>query len=97
MASALPEYNDKIIDAYLLGPAAFMSNAYNILFRIADYADDLELLFHLFGQWEFLPHSDLVTWLGHYACNVEDHPIYGILCENIFFLIAGVNPEQLNA
>ena len=97
MASEVPEYNDKIIDAYLLGPAAYMSHANNIIFKIAEFADDLNILLHLLGQWEFLPHSDFMTWLGHFICNVQDHPIYGGACENFVFLLFGINPEQLNA
>jgi hypothetical protein len=40
--------------------------------------------------------ADVVSWLGHVVCNEEDHPIYTQVCENIGFLLLGINPEQLN-
>ena len=27
-----------------------------------------QILYHLFGLYEFLPHLDVETWLGHLIC-----------------------------
>ncbi len=97
LLSERPEYNDKITEGYLLAPAAFMTTAPNPIFILASYADDLQDLYHFLGFWEFIPHSWLITWLGHYVCNEDDHPIWGSLCLNVAFLLMGINPEQLNA
>ena len=50
LLSELPEYNDKIRAGFLMGPAAYMGNAYNPIFQLADYAEDLQELFHLLGE-----------------------------------------------
>ena len=94
--SELPEYNAKIKDAYLMGPAAFMTNADNPIFTIADWADDIGILYHLFGFYEFLPHYDFITWLGHTFCDITGNEALGALCENIVFIVTGINEAQLN-
>lgn len=96
LLSERPEYNNKIKDAYLMGPAVFMTHANNPIFWLAEWADDIMDLYHLFGLYEFLPHSDLMTWLGHVVCNVEEHPIMADLCANAAFLLMGINLNQLN-
>lgn len=92
----LPEYNDKIIDAYLMGPAVFMTAANNPIFTIASWAHDIEVLYHLFGFYEFLPHYEIITWIGHYFCDVAGNQALAALCENIVFIVSGINEAQLN-
>jgi hypothetical protein len=94
--SERPEYNDKIIEGYLLAPAAFMTNAKHPIFIISSWADDIEDILHLLGLYEFIPHTDLISWLGHEICNEEIHPVDALICENIAFLLLGINPDQLN-
>lgn len=96
MTSEKPEYNEKIRGAFLLAPAVFMNNAFNPIFLIAEWAGSLENLFHLLGVYEFLPHSDVITWLGDIVCNEDDHPIYAEVCVNVAFLLFGIQIEQLN-
>ena len=79
-----------------MGPAVFMTNAWNPIFQIAEWANSIEIIFHLFGFHEFLPHMDVVSALAHYFCNIIDHPVYGELCENIIFALSGINEAQLN-
>ena len=74
-----------------------MTNSYNPIFWLASLGNDIQFLFHLFGQWEFLPSNNLISWLGHYFCDVEDHPVLGELCGNIAFIIAGIDESQMNA
>jgi len=95
MLSALPDYNDKIKLGTLLAPPAYMSHAPNIIFQIASWAGDIQILYHLFGFAEFLPHTDIETWLGHLVCS-DDHPLLQTVCMNIGFAILGFNPGQLN-
>ena len=90
------EYNEKIKDAYLMGPAAFMTNADNPIFTIAEWADDIGILYHLFGFYEFLPHYDFITWIGHIFCDVAGNEALASLCENIVFIFTGINEAQLN-
>ena len=96
LLSERPEYNDKIHCAYLLAPPVYMTHATNFLFQVAQAAGSIEIFFHLFGQYEFLPHSNVISWLGHFYCDTFQHPVLGSLCENIAFIIAGVDKTQLN-
>jgi len=95
MLSAKPEYNEKVKLGFLLAPPAYMSHAPSIIFQIASWANDVEILYHLFGLYEFLPHLDVETWLGHLICS-DDHPLLQTVCMNIGFLLMGFNPGQLN-
>jgi len=95
MLSSLPEYNDKIKLGFLLAPPAYMSHAPSMIFQIASLAEDIEILYHLFGLYEFLPHLDIITWFGHLVCS-DDHPLLQSVCMNIGFTILGFNPGQLN-
>jgi len=96
MGSEKPEYNDKIRAAFLLAPAALMKNAVNPIFLIAEWAGSVENLLHLLGVYEFLPHTEIINWLGDIICNEEEHPIYAEACVNIAFLILGIQTDQLN-
>ena len=95
MLSSLPEYNDKIRLGSLLAPPAYMSHAPNFIFQIATIADDISILYHLFGFAEFLPHYDFITWFGHLVCS-DDHPMLQTVCMNFGFAFLGFNPGQLN-
>jgi len=91
-----PEYNEKIISSFLLAPAAYMDNAYDPILAISAWADDIEIIYNLFGFYEFLPHMEILTWLGHHFCS-DAHPIYQELCTNAAFLFFGFNPDLLNS
>ena len=95
MLSSLTEYNEKIRLGTLLAPAAYMFHAPNIIFQIASFAEDVSILYHLFGFAEFLPHYDIITWIGHLVCS-DDHPLLQTACMNIGFSLLGFNPGQLN-
>ena len=79
-----------------MGPAAFMTGADNFMLTIANWAGDLQILYHIFGFYEFLPHYDTITWIGHYFCDVAGNEILASLCENFVFLFSGINEAQLN-
>ena len=73
-----------------------MGHASNPIFILADLGGGIEFLFHLFGMYEFLPENSIIEWIGHFFCDVSEHPILGQLCDNIAFIIAGVDEAQLN-
>ncbi len=60
LLSERPEYNQKIKAGFLLAPAAFMTHAYNPIFLLSEWVEELEDLFHLFGIYEFLPQPGLI-------------------------------------
>lgn len=93
MLSMRPEYNEKIKIGALLAPPAYMSHATNFIFTIAQWGDTVDILYHLFGLYEFLPHSDLMSWLAELFCGGD---ILGSICANFGFLFLGFNPGQLN-
>ena len=74
-----------------------MGHASNPIFILADLGGGIEFLFHLFGMYEFLPENSIIEWIGHFFCDVSEHPILGQLCDNIAFIIAGVDEAQLNS
>ena len=56
---------------------------------------DLELYWHLlFGKNEFLPSSNIIKWLGEFAC--ANPLIDRLACENIFFVLFGPEKKNLN-
>lgn len=96
LLSDRPEYNDKIHDAYLLAPPIYMTHTYNPRFWFANFGKDIQWLFHIFGAYEFLPSSSIISWMGHALCDVFEHPFIGELCGNVAFIFAGIDESQLN-
>ena len=79
-----------------MGPTAFMTTADNIMFKIAKWAGGIQILYHLFGFYEFLPNNNKISWIGRFLCDVADNEIFASLCENFFFLFSAINEAQLN-
>ena len=50
LLSEKPEYNDKVKAGFMMGPATFMGNAFSPIFALADYAEDIQELFHMLGK-----------------------------------------------
>ena len=92
----MPDYNSKVKAGFLMAPAVFMTHASDPLFQLSQFADEIDDLYHLFGRYEFLPHPDVVSELGHLFCNEEEHPVYAEICANIAFILLGLNPDHLN-
>jgi hypothetical protein len=53
-----------------------------------------QFLLDLIGEYEFLPHSELLTIIGEVFCN--EQAITVEVCSNVLFLIAGYDSSQLN-
>ncbi|XP_015520640.2 lipase 3-like [Neodiprion lecontei] len=95
MASAKPEYNDKINVMFSLAPVAYMGNLKSPLLRLTStLVNTLEAIFDLFGEYEFLPKSDLIALVGSKFCH--DDALTQFLCSNVLFLMCGFNKAQLN-
>ena len=74
-----------------------MKHAYNPIMSLAAFGNSIEYLFHLFGQWEFLPSTYLSNWLGGMFCNIDQRmPVYKDLCGNMAFIFFGIHEAQLN-
>jgi len=96
LMSEKPEYNDKIIEAYLLAPAVFMTHAPHPIFILTSFAEDIEAIFQWLGMYEFAPNSQIVSWIGHQICNEESNPDLADVCANLAFAFMGLNPDQFN-
>lgn len=53
-----------------------------------------QLVAKLFGDREFLPHRGFINIFRKIVC--EREPVGEAICENVVFLIAGFDKEQLN-
>ncbi|XP_046599064.1 uncharacterized protein LOC107221024 [Neodiprion lecontei] len=95
MAAERPEYNDKIKVMFSLAPVAYMSNLFSPMLRIAaTFTNTLETFFNIFGMYEFMPSSDLLSAAGSTFCN--DDALTQFLCTNVLFVMCGFNRAQLN-
>lgn len=76
-----------------LAPVAHLQYTKSPLKYLFTIPTDPEKLWHqLFGKKDFLPESNIIKWLGEYACgNVIIDPL---VCDNILLIICG--PEKKN-
>jgi len=95
MLTMRPEYNEKVRLGILLAPPAFMEHGSNPIFAISQWAGGIDILYHLFGRYEFLPHMEIISILGHLYCS-DEHPLNQYFCYNIAFILLGFTPGQLN-
>ena len=94
--SEKPEYNDKIVEAYLLAPAVFMNHATHPIFLLSEWVNNIEDVLQWLGMYEFVPQSSFVSWIGHLMCNDQASENLGDICENLAFAFFGINPDQMN-
>ncbi|XP_059057612.1 lipase 3-like [Achroia grisella] len=94
MASAMPEYNEKIIKMYAIAPMVYMSNARSPMVRmIAPSSDLFEQLKPHLKDGEFKPSKELLKTMGGDMCEQE----IGCkkICSNLNFVMSGVNLDNL--
>ncbi|XP_050493053.1 lipase 3-like [Bombus huntii] len=92
MASERPEYQEKIIASFALGPAVFMSRTKSPLFHVlAPFSNDINFITDLIGMYEFKPSDKLIQMLGTIVCDKE--ALLQPICKNIVFLCAGFSKE----
>jgi hypothetical protein len=46
------------------------------------------------GKGEFLPHNEIIQWLGKYGCELVTTEKK--ICENLIFVISGFDEDQFN-
>ncbi|CAH8498850.1 unnamed protein product [Dicrocoelium dendriticum] len=76
-----------------LAPVAYLGNVESPIRIIAPLAQKMEYVLRLFNHGEFLPSSDLLTFLGKLLCTEGHAPI---VCKNIIYLIAGYDAGNTN-
>ncbi|KAK7863075.1 hypothetical protein R5R35_010999 [Gryllus longicercus] len=96
MTTQRPEYNDKIRAMFALAPIAYMGYMTSPFFQLLSLANKpLEFLLNIMGVNEFLPNNELMTLGGKLLC--QDKALTQFMCENVLFLIAGYDSEELNS
>jgi pimeloyl-ACP methyl ester carboxylesterase len=78
-----------------LAPIAQVGHQKTPLKYLDTDSKELERYWHqLFGRNEFLPASNILTWLGKYACG--EFFIDRLMCENMLFIVGGPDTKNLN-
>ncbi|XP_050081569.1 lipase 3-like [Anopheles aquasalis] len=94
MASARPEYNDKIARMYALSPAVCLKRLRSPVTRwLIEHANRLKELFDMFGVQQFLPHSALTYQLSSIICPMSDE---NNICMQIVSQMVGPNPKMVD-
>lgn len=79
-----------------LAPIARIGHQKTPLRYLDTDSKELERYWHqLFGRNEFLPSSNIIKWLGKYACG--EFVIDRLICENLLFIVGGPDTKNLNA
>lgn len=96
LAAARPEYNEKIAMMFALSPMVYMGGIRSPLVRmIAPSSAFYNNLNNNLGNGEFKPSKELVRTMGGDMC--ENEIGCKNMCSNVFFVMAGVNVENLEA
>jgi lysosomal acid lipase/cholesteryl ester hydrolase len=94
MLSTRPEYNEKLVQAHLLAPVAFIKYFPNkIIKAIAQPAYELVVT----NKIDYLDISSVLTFgstLGKILCNQNISPGTTLLCKGFIYAIVGVNTYQ---
>uniref|UniRef100_H2XR44 Lipase n=1 Tax=Ciona intestinalis TaxID=7719 RepID=H2XR44_CIOIN len=82
---------DKVKSFIALAPAALVPNMQSPLHYLMYLANDIDLVYNLFGQGDFLPHDGLLETVSKLLCPYEQK-----ICQNLFFLIGGTDFTNTN-
>ncbi|XP_058056011.1 lipase 3-like [Anopheles bellator] len=94
MASARPEYNDRIARMYALSPAVCLKRLRSPISRwLIDHMYRLKELFDNFGVQQFLPHSALQYQISRFLCPMTDE---NNICMQIVNQMVGPNPKMVD-
>jgi lysosomal acid lipase/cholesteryl ester hydrolase len=93
LLSESPEYNEKISAFFAMAPVAHASHMKGPVRILAPLIKEEEAIIEILGQDELLPNNKLMEILGDTLCRVAPK----LACENIIFLIAGYDADQMNA
>ncbi|KAK1117491.1 hypothetical protein K0M31_016524 [Melipona bicolor] len=92
MASERPEYQEKIIAAFTLAPAVFISRTKSTLVQVLlDLANNNYFITCSIGIYEFKPSDTPIQMITKEICR-DESPLQ-ILCENYIFLMGGIDVE----
>ncbi|XP_023224001.1 lysosomal acid lipase/cholesteryl ester hydrolase-like [Centruroides sculpturatus] len=92
LLSDRPDY-DKIKAVLSLGPVATVGHITSPLRLLAPLTSPIDLLSKKLGYREFLSNSFVMKLFAQVGCGFEK---FNILCSNVYFLMNGYNPSQLN-
>jgi len=92
LLSESKEYNNKIEGFYALAPVVYMSHVTSPLALLAPFSGIIDDVASLLGVGEFAPSSALFEFLGDTLCGSVAEA-----CEDFLFVIAGYDPDQMNA
>lgn len=93
LLSEKPEYNKKIQLFSALGPVTNVTYMKSPVRLLAPFARDAQMLFDLFGEYDFLPSNWFTRFLADTLCKYH---VSRILCEDVIFLIDGTDTHELN-
>lgn len=93
LMSMRPEYNQKIIEANLLAPAAYMKNVRNPFFKtLSHFYRPLKLAFNALGIYKISLNNDLLLRIAEFACRKvkESTPL------NCQLILSVIYSDQIN-
>lgn len=93
LLSDKPEYNKKIQLFSALGPVTNVTYIKSPVRLLAPIATDAQILFDMFGEYDFLPSNWFVRFLADTMCKYH---VSRMLCEDVIFLIDGPDTHELN-
>ncbi|KAK3596369.1 hypothetical protein CHS0354_036921 [Potamilus streckersoni] len=76
-----------------LAPVAFLKYIKSPIRYLLPFASDAEEFLALFGEYDFLPNTNINRWLAQFICGLK---IPDFLCENVFFIFGGFDFKQMN-
>uniref|UniRef100_A0A4P6D911 Lipase n=2 Tax=Rhodnius TaxID=13248 RepID=A0A4P6D911_RHOPR len=94
MASTRPEYNDKVVVSSQLAPVAFLDHTRGAVRVLVSFSKVLSWLTEHLGIYEVLSNNFFLDLLDSSLC--KQTAITQPICDNILFLIAGYDSQQLN-
>nr|ATU82879.1 secreted Esterase/lipase protein [Pristhesancus plagipennis] len=94
MAAAKPEYNDKIKVSSHLAPIAFLDHTRGTVRVLCAFSKVLSWVAEHLGIYEVLSNSFILHLLDASVC--RQTAVTRPLCDNLLFLIAGYDSQQLN-
>lgn len=78
---------------YALGPVATVGQITSPIRILSYYTKEIVGLFDIFGVKDFLPNNEIIKILGRTVCVFFEKAV----CENIFFIIGGVDTKNFNS
>lgn len=93
LLSERPEYNDKIQLFSALGPVANVTHMTSPVRLLAPFTKDAQMLFRLFGEYDFLPNNWFMKFLAKTMCKYHE---LREVCEETIFLITGIDMHEFN-